>query len=57
MYLGGKIELRISSVCCAALASTGVSFCLPGGFGTGPVACEGPGLTLRALAYKVNDIL
>lgn len=49
-YLGGRIELRISSVCWAALASTGDSFCFPGGFGTGPAACDGPGLTFRALA-------
>lgn len=48
--LGGRIELRISSVCWAALASTGDSFCFPGGFGTGPAACDGPGLTFRALA-------
>lgn len=37
-YLGGRIEFRISSVCCADLASTGANFCFAGGFGTGPVA-------------------
>lgn len=58
-YLGGRMELRISSVCWAALASTGDSFCFPGGFGTGPVACDGPGLTFKALAcvwLKVRKI-
>jgi len=49
-HLGGRIELRISSVCCAALASTGASFCFPGGLGTGPVPCGGAGVTFKALA-------
>ena len=50
IYLGGRIEFKISSVCWAALASTGASFCLAGGFGTGPVACGGAGLAFKALA-------
>lgn len=46
------MEFRISSVCWAALASTGANFCLFGGFGTGPPTVAGPGVTLRALAYN-----
>jgi len=53
-YRGGRIELRISSVCWAALASTGASFCLPGGFGTGPVAAGGAGLAFRARACNTR---
>lgn len=51
-YLGGRIEFRISSVCCAALASTGDSFCLLGGLGTGPVVVGGVGLVFSAFAWK-----
>ena len=42
-YLGGSIELRISSVCCAFFASIGGSFCLAGGLGTGPPTVPAPG--------------
>ena len=42
-YLGGSIELRISSVCCAFFASIGGSFCLAGGLGTGPPIVPAPG--------------
>ena len=47
---GGRIEFRISSVCCALFASMGGSFCLGGGLGTGPVLAGCAGLTFNALA-------
>ena len=49
-YLGGRMELRISSVCCAALASRGDSFCLLGGLGTAPAPAGGVGVVFKALA-------
>lgn len=51
-YRGGKMELSISSVCCAAFASKGDPLALPGGWGTGPAIAGGVGLALRDFAWK-----
>lgn len=47
---GGSMEFRISSVCCADLASTGGSF-LPGGVGTGPP----PGVGDVDVTFRARD--
>lgn len=44
------MEFRISSVCCADLASTGGSF-LPGGVGTGPP----PGVGDVDVTFRARD--
>ena len=52
LYLGGRIELSISSVCCAFCASTGGNLLPPfgGGFGTGPPLVGGCAVVFNARA-------
>ena len=47
------MEFKISSVCCAFLASMGGScFLLPGGLGTGPLSEDCGALAFNALAWN-----
>lgn len=54
---GGRILLRISSVCCCLLASIGDNLPPFGGPGTGPCPGTCCGLTFNALACELRESL
>ena len=51
-YLGGKIEFKISSVCCKFLESSGCNFLLAPGLGIDPSIGVGE-LDFKALAFFI----
>ena len=55
LYLGGKIEFRISSVCCKFLESIGCSFLVDVGLVNGAEVSIGVGdVDFNALALIIN---